>query len=149
MPPSALDQIHEARTRVAGDDLVIAVGWATIDLDRAALELSALLGLAPDVFVAVDDSVTLGGRCRVATDVLLPGLSLVILEPTTEGRLAGRLARLGEGPVAVWLPPAPGATADDSGGQRGPFGSERLILGGPSQGPYRILVLTEPGTIAP
>jgi hypothetical protein len=151
MAPSALDQLDEARTRAAGDEQLIAIGWATVDLDRAALELAGLLGVGPEAFVPVGDSVTLGGRCRVATDALIPGLSLVILEPTTEGRLAGRLARLGEGPVAVWLPAGPAAAvgAHVSRGQPGPFGSERLIAGGPSQGPYRILVLTAPGTIPP
>lgn len=149
MPPSALDLIHEALVQAAGDVRPVAVGWATVDLDRAALELAGVLGLAPAVFVPANDSVTLGGRCRVAADILPDGLFLAILEPTTEGRLAGRLARLGEGPAAVWLPLGTVAAADSSGAQPGPFGSERLVPGGPSQGPYRLLVLTGPGTIPP
>jgi len=147
MPPSALERLQEALLQTGGDSEPVAVGWATVDLDRAALELADLLGLGPDVFVAADDSITLGGRCRIAAEVLPGGLSVVILEPSTEGRLAGRLARLGEGPAAVWSSLGTTAATDTAGSQPGPFGPERLVPDGPPQGPYRIVV-TAPGTIA-
>ena len=148
MGSTVLDSIREA-LEAAGASRPVAVGWATVELDRAAAELAGFLGLAPDAFVPEGDSVVLGARCRVATGVLPDGLSLAILEPIAEGRLAGRLARLGEGPVAVWSPPEPGLAAGRAGGQAGPFGRERLAPGGPVQGPYRLLILDAPGTIPP
>ena len=144
MAVSALDLIRIALD-TAGEGRHVAVGWATIELDRAALELATLLGLAVDAFVSAEDCVALGGRCRVASGVLSDGLSLALLEPNTEGRLAGRLARTGEGPAAVWT--SIGGTSTRLAGARpGPFGLERLLPGGPPQGPYR-LVIRGPGTI--
>jgi hypothetical protein len=148
MGSTVLDSIREALD-AAGASRPVAVGWATVELDRAAAELAGSLGLTPDAFVPEHDSVVLGARCRVAPGVLPDGLSLAILEPIAEGRLAGRLARLGEGPAAVWAPPEPGVTADGSGGRPGPFGPERLAPGGPVQGPYRLLIVDAPGTIPP
>ena len=144
MVASALDLIRIA-LETAGEGRHVAVGWATIELDRAALELAALLGLAVDAFVPTEDSVALGGRCRVASGVLSDGLSLALLEPNTEGRLAGRLARTGEGPAAVWTSIGD-AAAGLADARPGPFGLERLLPGGPAQGPYR-LVIGGPGTI--
>ncbi len=80
----------------------IALGWATVDLDRAAAELAAELGLAVAAFLPAADSIVLGARCRVADGVLPGGARLAILEPRTEGRLAAALARHGEGPSVTW-----------------------------------------------
>jgi hypothetical protein len=133
----------------------IAHGWATVDLDRAVDELGLALGVAPDRFVVARDSRLLGARCRVADDVLPDGSSLAVLEPTTEGRLAATLARVGEGPAAVWLAPAGGLGPDSALTERdgplsaqhdGPFGPERLVLGAATHGPHRLLVVP-PGTI--
>jgi hypothetical protein len=127
----------------------IAVGWATVELGRAARELAPLL--APGaVFIDAPGSVTLGartqlGRMRGPDD---REVWLVLLEPDTEGRLAATLARAGEGWAATWASAASERpTARVSAARPGPLGAERLILGGPIAGPHRLLV--EAGTIAP
>lgn len=133
----------------------IALGWATVDLDRAVEELGNALGLPSGRFALALDSRLLGARCRVADAVLPDGSAFAVLEPTTEGRLAATLARLGEGPAAIWLATTadrrPGAVATERDGTfsapyDGPFGPERLIRGGPVHGPHRLLV-GPPGTI--
>jgi hypothetical protein len=117
---------------------VLAVGWATVELDRAARELGSAFGLD---FVDVAGSIHLGCACRrsVAT---VDGVHVVLLEPTTEGRLAVTLARHGEGLAAAWFraPFDAGATRPSSAARPGPFGAERLVLGGPSSGPHHLLV---------
>ena len=127
----------------------IALGWATVDLDRAAVDVAAALGIAADRFVDATESSWLGSRCRVASDVLPGAMSLALLEPAREGRLAATLARRGEGPCATWLAMAdlPSATAAlrldgivTSVERPGPFGSERLVLDRPVHGPHRLLV---------
>lgn len=129
-----------------------AIGWATVDADRAARELRRVLGLPEEEPVALPAEGPLGARClRLERDD--DGPALVLLEPTTEGRLAAALARRGEGVAVAWV--APGL--DDTrllaranlGGLvlsavgRGPFGTERVVLGGRAWGPH--LVLTAPG----
>lgn len=129
-----------------------ALGWATVELDRAAAELAADLRLPADAFAAAAGSEVLGAYCRIARGVLPGGVALVIVEPATEGRLAATLARDDEGPVAAWFAldaglaavAAPGApTAPVS---PGPFGPERLLPGG-SGGLLRLLVAPGAGTI--
>ncbi len=156
MSPSALDRIgttlDEVRTNEAGgaDARIVAVAWATVELDRAADELAAELGLTADAFEPADDSAVLGARCRLVRDALADGRSLAIVEPATEGRLAEWLARNGEGPVAIWFTARatePGAT--EPGATRpGPFGPERLASPRPSE-PSRcwLLTVSEAGTI--
>lgn len=128
----------------------VAIGWATVELDRAASELADALGLGSgeQAFRDAPRSIALGCACRIASGVLPNGGSLLVLEPDTEGRLAGALARLGEGPVAVWLvPEAPTATPRAlhatgftlSSERDGPLGPERLIVGDPAAG--RLLLL--------
>ena len=148
-PPGALARI-EATLATAFDELPpLALGWATVELDRAAAELAAELGTVPAAFLPASDSVVLGARCRVAYGVLPEGRPLAIMEPRTEGRLAGRLARLGEGPVAIWSRAGETRLRSRQPGsaQPGPFGPERLLSGGPAQGPYALLIEGEPGTI--
>jgi hypothetical protein len=127
----------------------IAHGWATVDLDRAVEELGDALGLPTGRFVVVPDTRLLGARCRIVDGVLPDGSALAVLEPSTEGRLAATLARAGEGPAAIWLAAATDradATASTerdatfSAPHDGPFGVERLIHGGPTHGPHRLLV---------
>lgn len=132
------------------------LGWATVELDRAAASLVGELSLPPQAFDDAADSIALGARCRLARGVLTGGASLVLLEPATEGRLAASLARLGEGPASVWLS-VPGLAATvaalravgvaTSAERSGPFGPERLILGGPVHGPHRLLIRLPAGTI--
>jgi hypothetical protein len=133
----------------------LALGWATVELERAAIELGAALHIPVDRFGEADDDELLGARCRVASAALPGGRSLVVLEPSTEGRLAATLARVGEGPSAIWLMVddlSATATAARVVGtavsleRTGPLGVERLLLGGPIHGPHRLL-LGPPGTI--
>lgn len=97
-----------APPRSADEPTIVAIGWATIDLDRAAS--SVLAEARPHDGRATaslsrpgahwDES--LGARSR-----FLPGhpggLPVVLLEPSTEGRLAASLARFGEGPAALYV----------------------------------------------
>ena len=154
MPTPALERIQAALAAAADDasraltgHSPVALGWATVELDRAAEELAADLGLPPMAFAPGADSEILGARCRVADAALPGGLSLAILEPATEGRIAATLARLGEGPTVVWLRDDDAIVARTSAAKPGPFGPERLVLGGPVFGPHRLLVVTGPGTI--
>lgn len=126
-----------------------ALGWATVELDRAARELAGDLGLAADAFAPAGDSLVLGARCRVILGALPGGLTLAILEPATEGRLAAILARLGEGPAAIWF--ETGQTADAVGpvATSGPFGPERPAPGAPADGPRWFLIGPGAGTIPP
>jgi len=127
-----------------------ALGWATVDLDRAEGEFAALLDGTSGTAPAPDD-VLLGARCRLlhAADPTVP--RLVLLEPLTEGRLAATLVRRGEGAAVAWLHPESEAQVEPrrSVPAAGPFGLEALLLDGPIHGPYRLLVLAAPGTISP
>lgn len=156
MTGSTLDRIRI--TRLAFPDAIVsgdgradrcAIGWATVELDRAASELAHDLGISPGVFVEAVDSLALGARCRIAADVLPGGLTLVILEPATEGRLAATLARFGEGPAVTWYRTNTPVDVSGSSLRHGPFGSERLVAGDPVHGPHRLLIEPGTGTIAP
>lgn len=125
----------------AGSDGVVAIGWATVELDRAAAELSELVGPGPG-FVDARDSEALGARCRRASAAGSDGVSIVLLEPSTEGRLAAALARHGEGWVATWFV-APTVVSDPtawSSTRPGPLGLERLARDAPVTGPFRLAV---------
>ena len=127
-------------------DGALAVGWATVELDRAARELSDLIG-SGDVFGIAPSSEALGARCRVWSGAAEGGVWIVLLEPETEGRLSAALARHGEGWVATWVtvPTAPpSSVAQLSGARPGPLGTERLVLGAPVSGPYRLIVEAVP-----
>ena len=127
-----------------------ALGWATVELDRAERELTADLGLAPAAFIAAPDSGVLGARCRVALRGLPGGVALVILEPAREGRLSGALARHGEAPVAAWFmveAGTDGLTPGAPSAEPGPFGPERIASDGSILGLRRLLVDVEAGTI--
>lgn len=156
MLPGSLDRIRDVVAQAADGAVAraatarpIAVGWATVELDRAAFELARDLNVVEGSFQSVAGSVTLGARCRVAHAILPGGLSLALLEPETEGRLAATLARWDEGPAAVWLASEDPVAAWDavrvaaiglSSLQPGPFGDERLVLDGPLRGLHWFLV---------
>jgi hypothetical protein len=129
---------------------VVGRGWATVDLERAAVEMRHLMPFGV-TFEAAERSDVLGARCHRArvgaradgtgTDVATadgPDADwIVLLEPVTEGRLAAFLARNGEGWAATWTHGAdPAAT-----GRPGPLGPELLAPGQAAHGPFR-LVLT-------
>lgn len=120
---------------------VLAIGWSTVELERAEGEFGGTFGdAAPDEL--------LGASCRVARDVI--ACPLVLLEPSTEGRLARSLAQLDEGPMAAWYQTIAGSTVAPPGATSdGPFGPETLLDGAPLAGPFRFLVVAPPGTITP
>ncbi|MBA2299580.1 MAG: hypothetical protein H0W22_02285 [Chloroflexi bacterium] len=127
----------------------LAVGWATVELERAARELSHLL-VPGSAFTDAPSSAILGARCRVGPAGEHTGLRIVLLEPETEGRLAATLARRGEGWSAMWeasgvvseppgpvtAPPRPAVSAR----RPGPLGRERLVPGAGPAAPHRLLV---------
>jgi hypothetical protein len=127
----------------------VALGWATVDMDRAEAAFGASYPGAVTSVMELPDDALLGARCRQ----LVPGIAgvpaIVLLEPSTEGRLAAALARRGEGPAAIWLAATGGSSVAGSAPAPGPFGTEVLLLDGPAQGPYRLVVLVEAGTITP
>lgn len=119
------------------DTEIIAIGWATVDLEGAASELGGAWALA------FDDRL-LGASVRRSTG---RAIEILLLEPNTEGRLAGALARRGEGPVALYLRATNGARPGRPRTRpgAGPFGPQRLILEGSPAGPFIILV-GDPGS---
>jgi hypothetical protein len=157
-PPTAAMRL----LRLAG------LGWATVELDRAADELGMWLGDAPEPEAPDATEPLLGARTRLRSAGGLPGDTVLLLEPSTEGRLAASLARDGEGPAALYLRPAAGlrAWAADarargvrlSARRVGPLGGSVLVAGGPVAGPHLVIVDTQAarpsgtraaGTIAP
>ena len=138
-----------ARLRKAVEPRRAVAGWATVELDRAEIEvadaLSALHDLRdPRVEDAPDERV-LGARCRLLR--YAADRDTLLLEPSTEGRLAAALVRHGEGTVALYLLADAGAPERArragfglSSQGRGPFGPERLVVAGPRWGPFLVLV---------
>jgi hypothetical protein len=122
---------------------VAALGWATVELDHAAMSLGIRFGAG---FGPAPADRLLGASVRRSAD---RSPELLLLEPNTEGRLAGALARHGEGPVAVYL-----RTTDLMAVERlrvregdGPLGRQQLFLDGPAAGPFLILVGAAPGRV--
>lgn len=141
--------------------LVLAgLGWATVDLDRAAAELEPWLEPRSDEVDPLpghgapgerdEAEPHLGARARRRGAGVLPGGTIVLLEPATEGRLAASLARDGEGPCALYLEPRDGLAAWRRAARargvattivrRGPLGASSLLLGGGVTGPHLVLV---------
>ena len=125
----------------------LGVGWATVELDRAARELAHLL-VPGSAFADAPSSVLLGARCRVGPAADDAVLQIVLLEPDSEGPLAATLARGGEGWAATWILTSPvsprmadpGRSGALSTPRPGPFGPERLLLGGRRPAPHRLIV---------
>jgi hypothetical protein len=134
---------------------VVAVGWATVELDRAAVAVRRSADpAAGDATIGESSSASardelLGAEARlVSRPFERPGL--VLLEPSTEGRLAASLARRGEGPAALYLVPVGvtlragverlAATGIRTRLGRGPFGDAALVLGRTPGSPQLILV---------
>jgi len=125
---------------------LIAVGWATVELERA-------IAADPAGFEVAPDDVLLGAFARRSTR----GDRLILLEPNTEGPLVATLARWGEGPAALYLsvpgdalPPGSPAGLDVAirpSVRGGPFGPSILLAGGSSAGPHVVLV-NEPARAA-
>ncbi len=127
---------------------VVAVGWATVDLDRAWSELAPPGAAAHEDHVHVVDGL-LGARGRFLGSSP-GGIRSILLEPATEGRLAASLARRGEGPAALYLAPTTGdlSAALDRLARAGTrmragdtaIGPGAVVLDGPASGPQVILV---------
>ena len=152
--PSARDRL-EATVRVVEGDAradgpLIGIGWATVDLERGLTELASAVGIGPEAFIGAPSSEALGARCVVASGGLGRGVAVVVLEPSTEGRLAARLARHDEGPAVTWQRAAGetqpgGSTAPTT---PGPFGPERPLPPDPGRPDLlRFIVDVSPGTI--
>lgn len=80
----------------------LAVGWATVELDRAAEELHEWgpYGAArPDRLLGATARVSNPGPSRGSGS----GPIVVLLEPSTEGRISELLARRGEGWAALYV----------------------------------------------
>ncbi len=125
----------------------LAVGWATVETERAVATLAADLRVSPAMFLPAPDSEALGARCLVVPGSLPGGCALVVLEAATEGVLAATLARHDEGPRAIWIAPDGPADVVTVRPTPGPFGPERLLPGSPADGLRRLLVSLPPGTI--
>lgn len=124
---------------VPGDlaDGTVAVGWATVELERAEIELGARLPRSAR-FVDAAPSIALGARCR-RTSTPIDGVVIVLLEPATEGRIAGFLARFGEGWAATWTLEDASPPADPAVPERpGPLGPERLAPRPAPSGPFQL-----------
>lgn len=136
-----------AATRHSGiDTLELAgIGWATVELERAAREVGAEVGIDPAAWVPAPRDALLGARAWTALAPDDGGPAIVLLEPDTEGRLAAALARFGEGLAAVYLrDPVVGASAPDrastTASAQSALGPARLAPGGPSWGPHVLLL---------
>ena len=143
-PPKLEDAIRQMSAETGADRLglpVIGLGWATVDTERGAAELADYGPFEP-----APDEAILGARCVLGPPG--PGdLRIAIVEPNTEGRLAATLARHDEGPAVLWAAGTPGADLRLSTAADGPFGKERLVLGGPLGGRHLIVVERPAGTI--
>src|SRR4051812_41048171 len=127
---------------------VLALGWATVDTERAATEFVNALDL-PATATSVDRDRLLGAYAHQLVDERFPGGRLLILEPSTEGRLASSLARDGEGPAVVylgafggleaWIAQARTLGVVVSRPEDGPLGRSILILGGSPSGPHLVV----------
>ena len=133
---------------------LVGIGWSTVELDRSEAELDPWLG-AGAACVAHDPQ--LGARARLRGGGRLPATWIVLLEPSTEGRVAASLARDGEGPCAIYLAPdgprdraaldawlaaaaARGLRTVGGVEEDGPFGAQALVAGSPPSGPHVIVV---------
>jgi hypothetical protein len=127
---------------------VVARIWQTVDIDRTV----AGLGL-PTEPIADDEVLGAHGVLVRPAD----GPPLAIVEPSTEGRLAGTLARHGEGHAGLYVAPAGGPDEARGAGLRviqdgpGPFGRSTLVAppGADRWSPFIVIVAPPPATIEP
>jgi hypothetical protein len=141
-----------------GHPRTLAEIWATVDLERSLAGLrtptaTASAGANPDPGTidpphAAEDPL-LGARVLVLTTD--DGRRIALAEPSTEGRLAGTLARHGEGHIGAYLESpfglavvatrAVAANVRLSRFEIGPFGRSVLVL--PGRDSSRLLILVE------
>jgi hypothetical protein len=147
---------------------IAGIGWATVELERAAGDLDAAFlraGMPKPAWTPAARDDLLGASAWSSTE-WWPTWgqdeppAIVVLEPDTEGRLAAALARSGEGVRAIYLAPRPGAEPSPDVAVSaprpqlidaarlgrpapGPLGSGRLVLARPAWGPH-VIVLDRP-----
>ena len=142
-PLRAILEQYETRLGSPDEAGVVALGVATVDGERAAADLPGL------AFRAAPDDELLGARVLAAH--LPSGRTLLLLEPTREGRLTAFLARHGEALAVLYVA---GHTAPEAS-RRGPTGlgaEGRLVSGEAADAPAIVLVVSPPvpaGTIRP
>jgi len=135
-------QANASEDEPAGPRL-LAVGVATVDLERPAVTVPSPAGALPG------DGL-LGARAAATGDP-----RVVLLEPATEGRLAATLARHGEGPAALYLGVEPAvlsairgrllAIGEHPWAGNGPYGPQLLASTRQAWGPHLLLVPRGPG----
>jgi hypothetical protein len=138
--PAGLEDLQELALAVAPQltgHPIVALGWATVDIDAVRRRIEADAGFGAFAPAPRDDH--LGARAVVHRPPEPSGEPIeVLLEPDTEGRLAASLARHGEGFAAIWFGPRPHTSEDPPDGfgrlADGPLGPCRLLLGGPPWG---------------
>lgn len=142
--------VRERIGEAAADMLELAaIGWATVELDRAAHSHPGR------IFRAGPPDTLLGAGSWISDDP--NGLVLALLEPSTEGLLGAHLARFDEGPAVLYLRLRRGSFAAllvtlKGRGLRlrtgsGPFGPAVLVLDQAPRAPRALqLVVLEPGT---
>ena len=146
--PGEGGSVHWDRLVAAGEDILarailespalegatlVAIGWATVEIERAEMQLEAAIGDGGSWAEAPRDAL-LGARAAVYRSIAAASPLLVALEADTEGRLAASLARHGEGVAAAYVTVRPGtALAAGAFGipAGGPLGrGRRLARGG-------------------
>jgi hypothetical protein len=152
---------------------IAGIGWASVELERAAGDLDAAFhraGMPKPAWTPASRDDLLGASAWSSNE-WWPTWSqeeppaIVVLEPDTEGRLAAALARFGEGVRAIYVAPrpehlAPRPDAGSGSGETeqhaaridatrlgtaapGPLGRARLLLARPAWGPH-VIVLDRP-----
>ncbi len=161
--PGLLAAAHQVRTDAGARDPwlmgvpIVGIGWATIELERAAEDLDAAFdraGMPKPAWTPTSRDDLLGATAWASRewwptwgDDDPP--AIVLLEPDTEGRLAATLARSGEGVAAIYVAPRPSDPPGRIDPARlgrstpGPLGSGRLLLARPTWGP-NVIVLDRP-----
>lgn len=136
---------------------IVGVGWATVELERAAEELAGAFtraGMPEPAWTPGPRDELLGASAWVSREWWPAGgpddpPAVVLLEPDTEGRLAATLAKFGEGVGAVYVAARPGDPPGRVDPVRlgrsspGPLGSGRIVLARPAWGPH-VIVLDRP-----
>jgi hypothetical protein len=145
--------VHAVGVRVGSGGVsswpVVARIWRTVDVERTVAELG--LEAAP---LANDELLGAQGVLVRPPE----GPPVAILEPSTEGRLAATLARLGEGDGGSYVAAREGLDAVRASGVPlgpeaiGPFGRSALlrpgpVVPGPGTMPFTILVESPAATI--
>lgn len=115
-----------------GAPMLLGIGWATVDAERALPAVAAALGLAPGVFRPATGDESLGASAHVAR---VGPIAVALLEPATEGRVAAALARSGEGPCAIYV-----ASTSAAATQPGPLGPAILAMADRRWGPFVVAV---------